>query len=1290
MRSRSDWTQAAGCTVAAAFLIGFFALFVFAKSASADFCLPGSGAGQCNNPQGIAVDEETGRVYVADQGTHRINVFEADGDFVSAFGWGVVNGQEKFQVCTVTCQAGISGSGLGQFSSPSRIAVDNVVGSATRHDVYVMDANRRLQRFDPEPLSPVLAFPVPSGNGECQFGRGGSPIAVGPGGVVYVADRASNEFGFVNRIQKFNPLTGACVDEVVVVEGPNANLTSLAVDTTENAYVGVEGAGIGLRKYGTGNDEEFLGELDQLETNALAIDASDRLFAAQRESVPGFASRVITEYDAGGNRLHRFGYFSFSEKVFGLATLHTPGGDIFANAGAAGIKYLKLPEDNRPIVVPDPCKVKAGTLRNTKATLQARVNPEGLATTVHFEYVDQQSFETEGGWSSPEVEESAESESIGSDFLTHEASADIGTPEPLAPETTYRCRVVATNADGSATGVEGTFTTLEPLEIGATWASGVGTEAATLNATVNPLGIETTGYFQYVEEATYEADVKQAEEEAKSPEEVAEAGFSHSSKAPAGEPIEFGAGEAFKSGSAPVSGLKPATAYRYRILATNPLITKEVPGPTRAFRTLRIGSDSIGLPDNRAWELASPAHKNNAEVGVPRVSGEGPIVFPDYAPINAAAGTGEVVTYTSWTSFADPEGAPGTSQYLSRRSTSGWGTQNISPRGRLSVPIPPYRAFSPDLGLGGMVSFSPPLAPEAVDGFDNLYLRDNETGDLRTLTTGTPVKADTEVCLDYVGASEDGSRAFFSADASYGGAPLSTFRTFNLYEWSASEGLRLASVLPNGNPAVPTAETAFGAAGGYGLGHCQVGQSIARHVVSRDGSRAFWTYAPDSGSTQLLVRLGGEETIQLDKKVAGASGSSGGGVFRAADAEGSLVFFTAISKLTKDSGATAGAPDLFRYDLDAEESALSDLTPDTLTPGSEPAGVKGVVGISEDGSHVYFVASGVLTEAANEAGQKAQPGQNNLYLHHEGQITFIVTGPDVSAWDSKPQTLRARVSPDGRRLAFLSRNTESLVGYDNAISEGEHCELPSSEGLPLTGSPLCLQAFLYDADSGELRCASCNPSGSRPLGPTLLPAFSNPLEGPRYLSDNGRRLFFESFDALVPQDDNGKRDVYEFELPETGTCTEESPAFDSTSGGCHYLISSGKSTDQTFLLDASSDGRDVFFATRAPLIGWDTDENYDVYDAREGGGFPEPKEPEVCVGESCKGPPPPPPPIMPSPGTAAFQGQGNLKEGRPRCRKGKVRRRGRCVKPRKRATGRKADRRERSQGKAPRKGEAAR
>jgi hypothetical protein len=704
-----------------------------------------------------------------------------------------------------------------------------------------------------------------------------------------------------------------------------------------------------------------------------------------------------------------------------------------------------------------------------------------------------------------------------------------------------------------------------------------------------------------------------------------------------------------------VSGLKPGTSYRFRIVATNAFAPLGIQGPTGHLRT--FGTANGGLPDDRAWELVSPAEKNSAEVAVPPGWRAG-FYEERTIRVQAAAGSGEALTYTSWTSFGDADAAPATSQYLSKRTPAGWQTENISPYGfQFLLLFPAFSGFDPELATGVVKVSEPPLAAGCPEDFENLYLRDNSSGELRCLTPEAPdLPPKKLICFNYAGASADQSRVFFASTASYAGAPKSEENFhYSLYEWSAAEGkLRPVSVLPGASEAVaPTEATSFGARGKpVGIENCQVGGTILRNVVSADGSRVFWSYVPEDASkpSQLLARVNGEETIQLDKPQSGGKG--GNGVFWAASKDGSVVYFTDETKLVSGSNSQTGKPDLYRYEFDGSP-ALTDLT-----KGPVAGDVKGVVGASDDGSYLYFVAGAVLSEEANEAGQKAAAGGNNLYLFHEGKTSFIATlgGEDSYAWDSAPKTKTARVSPDGRHLAFLSFEAEALAGYDNTVADasitgGPHCRWnPAEAGF--VGSPLCSQVFTYDAESKDLSCASCNPSGSRPFGPTLLPGWSNMYEGPRYLSDDGSRFFFETYDALSPADENGKRDVYEFEPLGSGDCSAANPSFDPVSGGCHFLVSSGKSTDESYFVDASSSGRDVFFSTRSALTGWDTNENYDVYDARVGGGFAEPSVEPVCQGEGCK-PPVAPAPSVSSPTTPTVVNPGNPKSAKPRHHKKK-------------------------------------
>ena len=170
------------------------------------------------------------------------------------------------------------------------------------------------------------------------------------------------------------------------------------------------------------------------------------------------------------------------------------------------------------------------------------------------------------------------------------------------------------------------------------------------------------------------------------------------------------------------------------------------------------------------------------------------------------------------------------------------------------------------------------------------------------------------------------------------------------------------------------------------------------------------------------------------------------------------------------------------------------------------------------------------------------------------------------------------------------------------------------------------------------------------------------------LSADGHRLFFNSNDALVPRDANGAQDVYEWEEEGTGSCSVGDANHFPQNGGCLYLISSGESSYESEFWEASRDGRDVFFTTESSLLPQDPG-SIDLYDARVGGGYPQPAEKVDCEGEACQSPPPPPLPTRPASGSYQGPGSPPLK---PACPRGKhrVKKAGktRCVKKKRKST----------------------
>jgi hypothetical protein len=359
-------------------------------------------------------------------------------------------------------------------------------------------------------------------------------------------------------------------------------------------------------------------------------------------------------------------------------------------------------------------------------------------------------------------------------------------------------------------------------------------------------------------------------------------------------------------------------------------------------------------------------------------------------------------------------------------------------------------------------------------------------------------------------------------------------------------------------------------------------------AVSADGSRVYFITTEDGA---LYLREAGGPTKEVPETVGGAWS------FQTTSADGSLAFFIKGSHL-------------FRYSAAAQTA--TDLTP--------AGGVVGVLGASEDGSRVYYATA------------------SGLFLRNGGTTTEVAPGAGAAAEsDYPPTTGTARLSPDGSHLAFLSE--ASLTGYDNTDQR--------------TGEPDS-EVYVYaPSGGGSLACVSCNPTGERPLGPSTVPrAIANgdlkvdptatDSYKPRNLSTDGNRLFFDSRDQIVPRDASAAQDVYQWESQGSGSCTKP--------GGCLDLISSGKSSEASSFIDASTDGRDTFFLTGDSLIPRDPG-SVDLYDARIGGGFPEPEKPIPCEGDECQSVPSPP--EDPAPGTlVAGRPNPPVHFPKPRCPKG--------------------------------------
>jgi hypothetical protein len=1184
----------------------------------------GSGAGQLRGVEGVAVDQASGDVYVADAKNKRIDEFEASGSFVRAWGWGVLNEAKELQTCTTTCGPGIEGNGPGQLTEgPMGVAVDNDPLSSSYGDVYVFDpSNHHVEKFDSSGGF-LLEFEVQ------EFSDNGPVIAVGPNGRVYVGAKA--------EVQVFEP--SGVLSEKISLAGlsSTASVTALTVDGSGDVFVKDSGVA-GVREFeANGTEKATRFDASSETVTALTVDGSGDLFVGEASALNSPATFSLLEYSPSGEELASFGNESALAFRFGIAFASVLGvGEIYvtnliesAADVSADVSVVPLPVSGPPAI--EPGSVTATQEQRGHATVGAKIDPDGNATSYRVEYVSEADFQASGYSGASSTSEVT----LGPKF--EEVPVSVALSE-LVPGSTYHYRFVATSSQGSETSLDETFQAIPPALIAGPWVTGVTDTSVTFAAEIDPLGISTEYRVEYGTSTAY------------------------------GEVLtgSAGEGEAYLPVSFHRQDLTPGTLYHYRVLVHNEVGTFE--GPDHTFTTQAAGGQELALADGRAWELVSPVDKGGALIAALQNSG---------ADLQAAA-NGDAIAYPA--SEAVGEGVVShftVAQILSKRGPRGWGSQDVSSE---RIALPPEGTASGALSAGQYPIFSSDLSlalfepttlntasqsPEATER--SLYLRDSETGKFLPLDnsgdvpSGTLFGKEVNAGLAFYTATPDLSHVIFGTPATLTpeavAPPEQDKGARNLYEWSADR-LQLVNVLP-GTPESPNGTSEPGASLGSYYGF----EPMTARAISTDGRWVVWGNGGSHLSEGLPVRLYARDMVAKKSFQIGGDYPR----FETMSADGSKVFFV-------ETEAGHGG-DL--YVFDTATGTERDLTADHGA-NEHSANMQGyVMGASEDGSYVYFVARGVLANGAVN-------GADNVYVLHETggvwSTTYIATlsPADSKSWEGRLPYVSSRVSPNGRYLTFMSEG--SLTGYDNLDAISGH---PDEE------------VYVYDALANRLDCASCNPTGARPMGvfdnrdhedalfADLSTAWSHDngtsdhwLAGsipgwdqydgeadlapyqPRYLSDRGR-LFFDSPDALVPQDTNGLEDAYEYEPAGVGSCTSAAATFSERSDGCVSLISSGQSADESFFLDASETGDDAFFATNGKLTGEDVDASFDVYDAHvcseEAPCRAEPVTPPPCTsGDSCKAAPSPQPEIFGPTPSATFSGTGNVQEeAKPAVKKAK-------------------------------------
>jgi hypothetical protein len=1175
----------------------------------------GVGSGSFVNVQGVTVDQASGDVLVYDDAEGgRVYKFDAAGEPVdfSSTGTNVIEG------------AGGAGG------AEEEIAVDDSTGPDAG-DIYV--ANNSVVKIYSAAGAPLGEL---SGGEMCG-------VAVDPSGNVYVGV-------YPETVRRYapsaNPVTNEDQDASI---GGLSGVCNVAVDAAGDVYAANYSGGV--KKY----DALQFGSLS---ASGELVDPQGRTLAVDPTSGEVFIDEVnqIAQYNGAAEPPTRLGVSGASgapgalESSFGVGVDHASG-ELYAGDREAVEIF------GPGVVVPGASTEGASSLTATEATVHGTVEPAGTeVTSCLFEYG------TEAG----ALDHSVPCEPVP----PYSGSAPVAVTAHLtglSAGTAYRYRIVAAVAHGEVSGAEMSLTTQGPqvtafsfpevsttkavvraeinpsgeatiyhVEYGTSTAYGSNTEDVELEPGEEPVTVSvpigglqpgTTYHFRFVASSavatTRSADVEFMTEEVVTDEAFADVGTSDATVsadiALGGEPtsyeVEYGISGAYGSSTAPVSvgagetpvaveahleELQPDTTYHFRFVAISKGGTAV--GPDLKFTTQTLGA--ARLPDGRGYEMVTPTDDEGAEPYPSIGSGfvEEDAVEADYPVAAAADGSAVAFVGSPTVSGNGNQGNGGGNEFYARRGADGWTQTNLQPEGYKS---PSYWAFSPDLEHGVLGSEEPLAAGAPPPGYHDLYVRDNENGDYQPLFTGTPpnrsplrfgsprpggyVPVESEsLGQHYAGASADYTHLLFEAnDVLASGAVDPGVEENNLYE-SVDGRARTVNVLPDG-AAAPNAS--FGAAEVESFGGPLANFS---HVISADGSRVFWT---DMNTGSLYVRERGEVT----NLVAEAA------TYVTASTNGSRVLYTK-------------AGDLY------EENLESAVTRD-LAPGAEALGIAGA---SEDLEYIYLVARGTLA-----SGSVA--GKSNLYLLHDGQTRFIAAlgtsreeaGANEVSYSSPPVEFipwqpdlayrTADVTPSGRGLVFTSG--QSLTGYDNVGSEGRKAP----------------EIYVYDADSGALTCASCDPTGQRPSKPAygepdaLLSVSLHSTYQMRSISEDGSRVFFESTQPLVPQAQNLKRDIYEWERDGSGSCAQ--------SNGCIYLLSSGTSPQASYLLDTSASGDDVFFIARSQLVPSDQNDLNDVYDARV--GATEGAVPTQCTGTGCQGVAASPP-VFATPASTTYEGVGNF------------------------------------------------
>jgi hypothetical protein len=670
--------------------------------------------------------------------------------------------------------------------------------------------------------------------------------------------------------------------------------------------------------------------------------------------------------------------------------------------------------------------------------------------------------------------------------------------------------------------------------------------------------------------------------------------------------------------------LEPDTTYHYRLKAAT--AGGAVVGDDATFTTGPARSDNcpnavvraqqgalgMGLPDCMAYELVSPPFTAGGRATTGVEEGGGVIT------LRAASGFAGVLNLPDLGVF-----------YRADRTPTGWEATAIAP---------PARDF-PYIGSHGTVDMSRDkrrslwtVTPKADEGTNRW----------------TPIVREEDGTFTVAGPSLlGGNLAVIGTSANLDAVvlwtisrePVLTDGTVDTRSTAASRNsLLVASRDDDGNLEVRQVAYRAGATMfptcGAELGGADT--DSVRAAISDDGSKIFFSGGgtpacrTNAANRRVWAKIGDADPIDLSETRCddGNCGAAAIAIYAGAARDGSRVYFTTQQKLVNGDQDTSAKNDLYEYDFDAPGERLR---PVTASIAPEGAGVLGVTRISDDGSHVYFVANGRPLAGPNARGVSPQVGDSNLYVYHreageaEGTTTFIgaVAAGELATVGSR----RAKGSSDGRFLLFAS--TANLTGEKQ------------------TGDTL-LDLYRYDARHDELRRIWTDdpehngPSRTAGVDFTGISHSRGSQGGMQYnwmgfegraISEDGATIVFATDEPLSPWDVNQVIDVYMWRA-NTGRLTLLSTGSAEAPTGVNRNSVTGVG-------GMSPSGDSVFLISSRALTPGGPNAQTSAYAVRVNGGFPDAPKRPVCVGDACQGPRSSSP-GSPEVGTTKDSGSGNV------------------------------------------------